>query len=145
MLVLLLDVARRRPLLEASTIRRGKRKGAATANVRDEVRAELERLGRERALIYKTMVLTGLRKAELASLTVGQLELEGPMPFVVLHAADEKYRRGSDIPLRADLADDLRAWTSDKAKAYEAAVQASALSFDVQVVPSSKLATLKLS
>jgi hypothetical protein len=35
----------------------------------------LERLGRERAMIYKTMVLTGLRKGELASLTIGALEL----------------------------------------------------------------------
>ena len=54
---------------------------------------ELERLGRERALIYKTLVLTGLRKGELASLTVGQLDLDGPMPFVVLDAADEKNRQ----------------------------------------------------
>jgi integrase len=35
--------------------------------------AKPERLGRERALIYKTLVLTGLRKGELASLTIGQL------------------------------------------------------------------------
>lgn len=68
---------------------------------------KLERLGRERALIYKTLVLTGLRRNELASLTVGQLELDGPMPFVVLNAADEKNRQGSTIPLRRDLANDL--------------------------------------
>ena len=74
---------------------------------------KLERLGRERALIYKTLVLTGLRKGELASLTVGQLELDGPMPFVVLNAADEKNRQGSTIPLRLDLANDLRDWLSD--------------------------------
>ncbi len=75
--------------------------------------AKLERLGRERALIYKTLVLTGLRKGELASLTVGQLELDGAMPFVVLNAADEKNRQGSTIPLRLDLANDLREWLSD--------------------------------
>ena len=69
---------------------------------------KLERLGRERALIYKTLVLTGLRKNELASLTVGQLELDGAMPFVVLNAADEKNRQGSTLPLRRDLANDLR-------------------------------------
>ena len=78
-----------------------------------ELVAELERLGQERALIYKTLVLTGLRKGELASLTVGQLELDGPMPFVVLKAADEKNRQGSTIPLRHDLANDLRDWLSD--------------------------------
>ena len=69
---------------------------------------KLERLGRERSLIYKTLVLTGLRKGELASLTVGQLELDEPTPFVVLNAADEKNRQGSTIPLRRDLANDLR-------------------------------------
>ena len=78
-----------------------------------ELVSELERLGQERALIYKTLVLTGLRKGELGSLTVGQLELDGPMPFVVLKAADEKNRQGSTIPLRRDLANDLRDWLSN--------------------------------
>ena len=75
--------------------------------------AKLERLGRERALIYKTLLLTGLRKGELASLTVGQLEFDGPMPFIVLEAADEKNREGSTIPLRLDLANDLKEWLSN--------------------------------
>ena len=35
------------------------------------------------------------------------------MPFVVLNAADEKNRQGSTIPLRHDLANDLRDWLSD--------------------------------
>jgi len=109
-LVRLLDVARRRPLLDAMTIRRGKRKGELAAKIRDEVRQELERLGRERALIYKTLVLTGLRRSELASLTVGQLDLDGPLPSIVLDAADEKNRAGSTLPLRSDLAADLALW-----------------------------------
>ncbi|MGI6417092.1 MAG: hypothetical protein ACOX1P_15625 [Thermoguttaceae bacterium] len=58
-LVRLLDATRRRPLLEAMTVRRGKNRGQAVAEVRDSVRRDLERLGRERALIYKTLVLTG--------------------------------------------------------------------------------------
>ena len=65
--------------------------------------AERERVGRERALSYKTLVLTGLQRNELASLTVGQLYLDETMPFVALDAADEKNRQGSTIPLRADL------------------------------------------
>ena len=73
----------------------------------------MERLGRERVLIYKTLVLTVLQKNELASLTVGQLELGGAMPFVVLNAVDEKNRQGSTIPLRLDLANDLRDWLAD--------------------------------
>jgi integrase len=76
--------------------------------------ADLERRGRERALIYRTLALTGLRKGELASITVGQLELDLPVPYLVLHAADEKNRKGSDIPLRRDLAASLREWLDEK-------------------------------
>src|SRR5262249_20219146 len=50
----LLDAARRRPLLEAQTIRRGSRSGKPEATIRPGVRQRLERLGEERALIYKT-------------------------------------------------------------------------------------------
>jgi integrase len=113
-LVRLLDVARRRPLLDAATVRRGKRKGEAYARLRDETRDRLELLGRERALTYKTLVLTGLRKGELASLTVAQLHLDDAIPFVALDAADEKNREGNEIVLRDDLAEDLRQWLADK-------------------------------
>src|SRR5262249_41489893 len=118
----LLDVARRRPLIEAQTGRRGRRKGELTARVKPEVREQLEWIGRERALIYKTLVLTGLRKGELASLAVGQLELGGPTPHIELDAADEKNREGNAVPIRADLADDLRAWLGERlAKLQDAA------------------------
>ena len=72
--------------------------------------AKQERLGRERALIFKTLVLTGLRKGELASVTVGQLELGGPMPVIAMNSDQTKNRQRAGIPLRADLADDLRKW-----------------------------------
>jgi integrase len=110
----LLDAARRRPLLDALTVRRGKRKGEIGAFLRPAIREQLEALGRERALIYKTLVLTGLRKGELASLTVGQLRLDGPTPYVELDAADEKNREGNAVPIRADLADDLRTWLAGR-------------------------------
>ncbi|MCX7418872.1 MAG: site-specific integrase [Planctomycetia bacterium] len=75
--------------------------------------ADLERLGRERALIYKTLVLTGLRRNELATLKVSQCDFDGPMPFVTLEAGNEKNRQGNTIPLRLDLANDLKGWLSD--------------------------------
>jgi len=59
-------------------------------------------------------VLTGLRKGELASITVGQLDLDSDPAYLILEAADEKNREGSTIPLRADLAADLRQWLADK-------------------------------
>ena len=104
----LLNAARSRPLLEAMTIRRGKRKGERVAEVGDATRRRLERLGWERALVYKCLVLTGLRRNELASLKVGQLHLDGRFPHAVLEAADEKNRQGSQIPLRGDVVEDLR-------------------------------------
>jgi len=85
--------------------------------------AELEHRGRERALIYKTLLLTGLRKGELASLPVGQLELAAPQPFAILNAADEKNRKGSEIALRVDLAADLRAFLGDRLKAVQDAAR----------------------
>jgi len=113
-LVRLLDVALRRPTLEALTVRKGKRKGETYANVRPEVQERLEALGNERALIYKTLVLTGLRKGELASLTVAQLRLDGPIPHVELDAEDEKNREGNGVVIRADLAGDLKRWLAGK-------------------------------
>jgi integrase len=113
-LVRFLAIARERPLLDALTVRKGPRKGERYANVRPEVRERLAWLGRERALTYKTLVLTGLRKGELASLTVAHLRLDEAVPCLTLDAADEKNREGNNIPLRDDLVADLRGWLADK-------------------------------
>jgi len=138
----LLDVARRRPMLDRMTVTQGPRKGEVTGRLRPEVQRRLERLGWERALIYKTLVLTGLRKGELASLTAGQLVLDGNPPCLVLDAADEKNRQGSTIPLRTDLAADLREWLAEKARAFqEAAGEAQAVRFDPQAVRTARRAT----
>ena len=86
---------------------------SGTLHQRPNCIAELEHRGRQRALVYKTLVLTGLRKGELAALTVGHGELDGPAPYLVLDAADDKAGRGAEIPLRADLVADLRQWVAD--------------------------------
>ncbi len=106
-IVRLLEAARRRPLVEAMTVRRGKDKGKLTAKVRPKVREQLKFVGWERSLIYKTLVLTGLRRGELASLSVGQFKTDGPVAYFTLYAKDEKNRRGSEIPVRADLAAEI--------------------------------------
>jgi len=95
----LLEQARRRPLDDALRVRRGEIIGQRVANVSDERRADLERLGHKRALIYKTLILTGLRKNELRTLSVGDLSF-GDVPFLVLRAKNEKKRKGSTVPLR---------------------------------------------
>jgi integrase len=109
-LVRLLDAARRRPLAEALLFNRGWRKHQPGARLRPETVARLEALGRERALTYKTLVLTGLRLGELASLRV--CDLAGDR--LILDAKHEKNRQGSSIPLRADLRADLAAWTAGR-------------------------------
>ena len=82
--------------------------------------ATLELRGRELATVYKTLVLTGLRRGELASLTVSRLHLESPLAYAELDASDEKNREGSELPLRADLAEDLRHWLGYKLEANQA-------------------------
>jgi len=78
-----------------------------------ELVATLELRGRERSLVYKTLVLTGLRCNELRSITVGQVELDTKTPCIELLAADEKNRDGSFIPVRSDLVKELRQWIAD--------------------------------
>ncbi len=95
--------------------------------------AKLDGRGRERALIYKTLVLTGLRKGELASLSVGQLYLDSDPAYLVLDAADEKNREGNTLVVRSDLAADLRLWLADKA-ATLADSKAQTIKFDPQAV-----------
>jgi len=117
---------RRGPLTFEDLLAAADRARALLANRPDFI-AKLERCGHERALIYKTLVLTGLRRGELASLTVGQLELEGRVAYAVLKAADDKAGRGAEIPLRADLAGDLRAWLAERLEAVRTAARAKGL------------------
>ena len=119
----LLEVTRERPLLARMTVTRGKNKGKLLVNLREETKERLRRLGRERALVFKTFLLTGLRRGELASVTVGQLVLDARMPHISLAAADEKNREGNDIPLRQDLASDIREWVTDKLRTSQQAAR----------------------
>jgi len=106
----LLQTAKERPVNEALIIRRGKRKGLLVAKVRPEVRAELERLGWERALMYKTLVLTALRRGELEAQEVRHLSLNGKRPLLILPGSLTKNGEEASLPLMADLATDLKAW-----------------------------------
>ena len=76
--------------------------------------AELEWLGRQRSLVYKVLMLTGLRKSELASITVGQVWSDEKHPYLELKAKDEKAGRGAQIPLRPDIATEIRDYMRDK-------------------------------
>ncbi len=113
----LLKVAAERPLLEALTVRKGPRKGERYAELRPEVRQRLAQEGRERALLYKTAILTGMRQGELDRLRVGHLRLGGDSPAVfVAPRHDAKNKSGVWLPLLADHAAELAAWVKDTGK-----------------------------
>ncbi len=82
--------------------------------------AKLEWEGRERALIYRTLFNTGLRRGELAALKVADLDISRPVAYLILDARHEKNRKGSDIPLRADLAVAIKDWLNSKLERLQA-------------------------
>jgi len=110
-LVALLRAARDRPLREISIVRSGRNKGEVLAFAgRPDVRARAKLLGWERSLIYKCLVLTGLRRNELKALEVRHLTLTGRRPCLALPGSATKNKEATDLPLRADLARDLADW-----------------------------------
>ena len=110
----LLTVTATRPLDDTRTIRRGAKRGQRSAEVRPEVIAHLEAVGRERVLAYKTLLFTGLRLNELRTLTVSQLDLTPGAELLKLEAKNEKNRAGSALPLRSDLAAEFRIWIKER-------------------------------
>jgi integrase len=87
------------------------------AAMRPEAAEQFDRLGRERALIYRVLATTGLRRGELAALAVADVLLDDKRPAIVLRGADAKNGKRATLPLRADVAAELRAWIADKAEA----------------------------
>jgi len=110
----LLDAARVRPLSEGKIIRKGPRKGQPSANLKPHVEQRLIAQGAERALLYRTMAFTGLRRNEAATLTVKDLCLDQDTPYVSLRTRNTKNAQADQIPLKADLAEALREWTANK-------------------------------
>jgi integrase len=100
----------------------------------------LDRLGRERELIYRTLVLTGLRKGELASLTVGALRLDHKPPYAILAPKSDKARLGAEIPLRPDLAAELRSWLEEALADERAAARREGLPIPHEAPPGPPLA-----
>lgn len=101
------------------------------ARMRPEPAEQFDRLGRERALIYRVLVTTGLRRGELAALTVGDVWLDDMRPVIVLRGADAKNGKRATLPLRGDVAAELRAWIAEKAEAAGGTVPAGESLFDV--------------
>ena len=121
----LLAAARERPLMDASTNKGGRRPDGTpktavrvwAADLQPETQARYRLLGRERALLYKTAVLTGLRQSELAALRVAFLKLDRK-PFPALELPGEFTKNGDDAKLLLvpALAEELRQWIADAGK-----------------------------
>jgi|SRR5579883_2619234 len=118
----LLDAARSRPLA-AFHERYGTEVGP---NVRQKERAQKKReaavagfisLGKERALVYKTAVYTGLRLGEIASLRPCHLELDRrPFPRLEIPGKETKNGQQARLLLVPAFAEELAAWIRDTKK-----------------------------
>ena len=106
----LLEAAEKRPLHDKLKVTRGNLKGQKTAQIGQKVIDKAKRTGMERRLIYAFLVYTGLRKKELASITIRQLFLDENVPFLLLKAKDEKSKRGAEVPICNALLGPLREW-----------------------------------
>lgn len=106
----LCDAAEQRPLQERQTNRGSK------AELKPETVDALQWLGRTRALAYKALAYTGLRWNELRSITIGAAHLDTEPAFLLLEAANEKNRKGAQIPLQADLRSALIEYRDERIK-----------------------------
>ncbi|NOX59985.1 MAG: site-specific integrase [Planctomycetes bacterium] len=80
----------------------------------DVQRERLEKLGRERRLIYMTLVLTGLRRGELEALRWRDVDLSDC--WLTVPAGKAKNRKAEPLPLRADLVTELKEWHTESGK-----------------------------
>lgn len=106
----LCDAAEQRPLQERQTNRGSK------AELKPETVDALQWLGRTRALAYRALAFTGLRWNELRSITIGAAHLDTEPAFLLLEAANEKNRKGAQIPLQADLKNALIEYRDERIK-----------------------------
>jgi integrase len=110
----LLNAAKSRPLAQTLTIRRGSRKGRQEATVSPEVRQQREHDGVQRALIYAMAFYTGFRRKELRAMCVKHLRLDAEVPHVHLPGTLTKNAQDAKIPLKSEVAEQLRCWVAGK-------------------------------
>ena len=92
----------------------------------------LELQGWERALTYELLLTTGMRKGELASLTIEDVDLCDDAPAVTLRGIHAKNGKRATIPLRPDVAIHVRDWLADRRRRL--AAQGKVLAADDRLV-----------
>lgn len=88
---------------EINDVRRVRR--ALTA---EEVANLLLAVAEHHKCVYRFMLATGLRRQEIADLVWGDVHLDSPTLFLKLRPKATKSRRADALPLRADIAGELR-------------------------------------
>ena len=115
----LLMAAREQPLRDARVGRGGRRRPDGTrrearpAQLKPGTVAGLERRGRERELLYRLAIYTGLRRKELSHLRVDHLRLDREQPIIDLPGEYTKNGKPARIALVPSLATELRSWIAD--------------------------------
>jgi len=113
------EATRHRPLHD-----RVKRNAGMGRELRDAAMEQYDWIGRERRVIYMTMYYCGLRTAEARRLRLTDLHLDDDRPRIEIPASIEKSRRGSTLPLRADLAEELASHITMRLERAQRAAQA---------------------
>ena len=75
-------------------------------------------VGGERLVLYCTAIQTGLRSAELRSLTGGRLFLDADPPYITCKAGSTKNRKNARQYIQPELAVDLKAHIATKAPVF---------------------------
>lgn len=89
-------------------------RGLERLNKQDDRKQRLERLGRERSILYLLAVSTGLRHNELCQLAIEQIHFDSvPRPYIELLAVQAKSGRGASLPLRVEIVAELRAYLAE--------------------------------
>ena len=112
-----LDVRRERRALTSEEIGKllkaaGERPLYRKRRADDDTKQKATRLGLERKLIYATLLYTGLRKNELASITLGQVILDDKIPHIFLKAPSAKSRKAAQLPIHPELLVQLKDWVT---------------------------------
>jgi integrase len=93
---------------DSADVRRGRR-----ALLPEELVRLMDSIPQHHRTVYQFFLATGMRRQETADLQWSDVRLDSPMPFLRLRAGATKSRRADCLPLRADLAGELRRMRGD--------------------------------
>ncbi|MGH7145532.1 MAG: tyrosine-type recombinase/integrase, partial [Planctomycetota bacterium] len=86
----------------------------AAARASGDERTVLALTGSDRAMLYLVAAFTGLRAAELASLTPTSFDFEAGQPTLTVKAAYSKHEKTDVLPLHPDLVAALPEWLAER-------------------------------